>query len=568
MDDRTGQTYETQEAARKAGVPERHIVPVRTLDNGGAIRVESGPFKGRIYELVDGKRGRRLKGLEKACRIGLALARKPAPASMLAYGSDREVAESFHRLYEELAPQFGYETRADTKAFDPESNNGRLMTAVCGQIAGQIRADLEAANDFVAELLSREECLRADLAVVMAERDHERHEKETVADASGSMVRYLKSQRDTLKADLAQCEDRWAAVEAEVERHLVRIKELEDQISDAYADCREILGVETTGHLSGMIRTIGDDVKAALRHRNRAIGELTDMQLQRDQAREDLKRKTGELSSLQSQSDAWRSLVAELRKGGRELTGVGSGESIAVRHIQELLAMEQRAIWIETQWSLMLDHVTNGLLSKPYEWNDIRSVVDDAITEQCREYANEETAELAEQLAKCRAHKELLRQRALDYQREIEAVRAELAKARDTIAVIPGRMDARIKVESLYPLVVHYEPTNQEGQMESNDPLYQELEAARRELQQIDNVLARRPALAELATRAEKIERAINVAKKADDRAATIDKLRKMLALSRHVCAVAASCLQKADEQRAANEFLEQVDRALVELQP
>jgi len=41
------------------------------------------------------------------------------------------LAEKFHNLYEEASPQFGYETRKDTKKFDPNSNNGRLMAYVC-----------------------------------------------------------------------------------------------------------------------------------------------------------------------------------------------------------------------------------------------------------------------------------------------------------------------------------------------------------------------------------------------------------------------------------------------------
>lgn len=47
------------------------------------------------------------------------------------------LARQLHDLYEELAPFFGYETRPDTKAFDPDSPNGRLMIAVCGRLASQ-----------------------------------------------------------------------------------------------------------------------------------------------------------------------------------------------------------------------------------------------------------------------------------------------------------------------------------------------------------------------------------------------------------------------------------------------
>lgn len=47
-----------------------------------------------------------------------------------------QLARRFHDEYERLAPAFGYETRADTRQFDPESPNGRLMIAVCAAIAG------------------------------------------------------------------------------------------------------------------------------------------------------------------------------------------------------------------------------------------------------------------------------------------------------------------------------------------------------------------------------------------------------------------------------------------------
>jgi hypothetical protein len=45
-----------------------------------------------------------------------------------------KLARLFHTTYERLAPNFGYETRTDTKVFDPLSANGQLMIAVCSEI--------------------------------------------------------------------------------------------------------------------------------------------------------------------------------------------------------------------------------------------------------------------------------------------------------------------------------------------------------------------------------------------------------------------------------------------------
>lgn len=65
----------------------------------------------------------------------------------------------FHDTYERLAPSFGYETRPDTKAFDPESPNGRLMIAVCGEVLAALATpDQSAINDARGRTI--EECVR------------------------------------------------------------------------------------------------------------------------------------------------------------------------------------------------------------------------------------------------------------------------------------------------------------------------------------------------------------------------------------------------------------------------
>ena len=51
-----------------------------------------------------------------------------------AYPEAYRLARRFHELYELTAPKFGYETKKETKEFNPESPNGRLMAWVCFQV--------------------------------------------------------------------------------------------------------------------------------------------------------------------------------------------------------------------------------------------------------------------------------------------------------------------------------------------------------------------------------------------------------------------------------------------------
>jgi len=45
-----------------------------------------------------------------------------------------KIAKQFHDTYEELAPFYGYITRKDTRKFNPKSQNGKLMMAVCKKV--------------------------------------------------------------------------------------------------------------------------------------------------------------------------------------------------------------------------------------------------------------------------------------------------------------------------------------------------------------------------------------------------------------------------------------------------
>lgn len=49
-----------------------------------------------------------------------------------------ELAELFHEIYERRAPEFGYETRTETRVFNQDTENGQLMIAVCDEIISRV----------------------------------------------------------------------------------------------------------------------------------------------------------------------------------------------------------------------------------------------------------------------------------------------------------------------------------------------------------------------------------------------------------------------------------------------
>jgi len=85
--------------------------------------------------------------------LRMAEARPPAPQSVELAALD--LARRFHETYERLAPQFGYATCDDTKAFDPQSPNGKLIIAVCGEIAQALAPQQAADGENMCEEIDR-----------------------------------------------------------------------------------------------------------------------------------------------------------------------------------------------------------------------------------------------------------------------------------------------------------------------------------------------------------------------------------------------------------------------------
>ena len=66
-----------------------------------------------------------------------------------------KLARKFHEVYERLAPSHGYETREETRCFDPKSPNGRLMIRVCGEVCGEQQDEIERLQAKVERLTKR-----------------------------------------------------------------------------------------------------------------------------------------------------------------------------------------------------------------------------------------------------------------------------------------------------------------------------------------------------------------------------------------------------------------------------
>lgn len=69
-----------------------------------------------------------------AFRAALSPAAQPVADVAAQAREAADFARLFHETYERLAPEYGYETRPETRAFDAASPNGKLMVATCAAI--------------------------------------------------------------------------------------------------------------------------------------------------------------------------------------------------------------------------------------------------------------------------------------------------------------------------------------------------------------------------------------------------------------------------------------------------
>lgn len=66
-----------------------------------------------------------------------------------------EITKEFHDTYEKLASEYTYETRKDTKVFDINSNNGKLMYATVNEIVSPILKASKKQKEIICKLRKR-----------------------------------------------------------------------------------------------------------------------------------------------------------------------------------------------------------------------------------------------------------------------------------------------------------------------------------------------------------------------------------------------------------------------------
>ena len=86
-----------------------------------------------------------------------------------------EITNKFHDTYEKLASEYTYETREDTKVFDINSNNGKLMYATVNEIVSpilkenkELKKQLEeykATNEVLSHELTKDKVLQQDCLI-------------------------------------------------------------------------------------------------------------------------------------------------------------------------------------------------------------------------------------------------------------------------------------------------------------------------------------------------------------------------------------------------------------------
>lgn len=125
-----------------------------------------------------------------------------------------EITKKFHDTYEKLASEYTYKTREDTKVFDINSNNGKLMYATV--------------NEIVSPILEENKKLKEQLLVAQTNEETFRLEMEDITQTLGLDEDTLF---DDVKAYARSLKDNWN-----------KLKEWVNKYYDYYTNKKDYIG--------------------------------------------------------------------------------------------------------------------------------------------------------------------------------------------------------------------------------------------------------------------------------------------------------------------------------------
>ena len=97
-----------------------------------------------------------------------------------------ETTRRFHNIYEQVAKEYGYKTREDTKELDFNSPNGMTMLKTVETITTPYLEEIERLNNIINDLLKR---------IAILEREVERLEQN-----KDNTIKYCRNSNLTLKS--------------------------------------------------------------------------------------------------------------------------------------------------------------------------------------------------------------------------------------------------------------------------------------------------------------------------------------------------------------------------------
>lgn len=115
-----------------------------------------------------------------------------------------EITKNFHDTYEKLASEYAYKTREDTKVFDINSNNGKLMYATV--------------NEIVSPILKENQELKESIEHLKKENKKQKNILDEIYNHCESRINVCKS---------LQSDDEWECCIAELDGVISILKEVE-----------------------------------------------------------------------------------------------------------------------------------------------------------------------------------------------------------------------------------------------------------------------------------------------------------------------------------------------------